>query len=144
MTTYNNYQTETYIAKMENIDKESVGYSFNRADQDYEKVLDELLKTAGISQEEGEIAKNYIRSQNNTAYDNLYMDDIKNIKDTYKDYSLAQVQNMAKRNFQQAQQQRKDKFMAEEMPNLVPLNASASNNGNTSYQFYSYLQSNER
>ncbi len=144
LTTYNNYQTETYIAKMENIDKESVGYSFNRADQDYEKVLDELLKTAGISQEEGEIAKNYIRSQNNTAYDNLYMDDIKNIKDTYKDYSLAQVQNMAKRNFQQAQQQRKDKFMAEEMPNLVPLNASASNNGNTSYQFYSYLQSNER
>lgn len=144
LNTYPNYETETYIAQMENIDKESVGYSFNRANQDYEKILDELIKIAGISQEEGEVAKNYIRSQNNIAHDQLYMEDIKNIKDTYKDYSLAQVQEMTKKNFQRSQQQRKDKFIKENMSNLVPLNASANNEGNTSFQFYSHPQSNAR
>ena len=144
LNTYPNYETETYIAQMENIDKESVGYSFNRANQDYEKILDELLKIAGISQEEGELAKNYIRSQNNTAHDQLYMEDIKNIKDTYKDYSLAQIQERTKKNFQESQQQRKEKFIKENMPSLVPLNTSTNNKGNTNYQFYSFPQSNVR
>lgn len=111
------------VLAIDNIDKETAGYSFALAEQDAEKVFQEIAAQAGLSKEDYLAAHSYLSSIDLPDMDN---DKIKDIRDHYKNTSLNKLRTITKANYETLNKQSQREFDQKTRPNLLKISSNSS------------------
>ena len=123
---YNN-QSGNYVLSVTNIEKESQGYDFNKAKENYEKLSLEYAAAMGLSSSELKAARSFLDSLNLSASDPSD-DKIASIRQEYAGSTLEAEQHKMAERYNQIKNEENEKFEQELKKNLYQVpNPSETN-----------------
>ena len=126
---YGGWGGYSYFA-VDNADNIKQGYDFSKLDQNFKSIFEEYATTINLNNTEKETLQKYLleETQNLNAYD-MSDKEIKEVKESYHDYSLSQLQNMQKNHYKASL----DKSIKQNMEGLTEVEAPSKSNGKTKY-----------